>query len=201
MAFRWNFQIQWLTGHHSLTKTQSRLEMANSKLAALWKEASHLRKSVAHASGVKDCAVAAKKAKVKKEISMHHLMDKGVFTEETRNVVWLLVKAGCSRKYVNEVISSVLQSAGITPVGTISPPTVAHIVCEGYFAAKIQLDYEMANTKSMTFSADGTGHHGINFNSRHVHLIAEDYTSPSPDRKSTRLNSSHESTSRMPSSA
>ena len=38
----------------------------------------------------------------------------------------------------------------------------------------------MENTKSMTFSAEGTGHHGINFNSRHVHLIAEDYTSPSP---------------------
>ena len=34
--------------------------------------------------------------------------------------------------------------------------------------------------ESMTFSADGTGHHGINFNSRHVHLTVEDYTSPSP---------------------
>ena len=66
-----------------LDKTQSKLEMANSKFAALQKEASHLRKSVAHASGVKDCAVAAAKAKVKKEISTHHLMNKGVFTEET----------------------------------------------------------------------------------------------------------------------
>jgi len=36
-----------------LDKTQSKLEMANSKLAALQKEASHLRKSVACASGVK----------------------------------------------------------------------------------------------------------------------------------------------------
>ena len=66
------------------------------------------------------------------------------------------------------MISSVLQSAGITPVGTISSPTVAHIVCEGYFAAQIQLGYKMANIKSMTFSADGTGHHGINLNSQHV---------------------------------
>ena len=111
---------------------------------------------------------------------MHHLMNKGVFTEETRNVVQLLVKAGCSRKYVNEVISSVLQSAGITPVGTISPPTVAYIVHEGYFVAQIQLGCKIESTKNMTFGADGTGHHGINFNSRHVHLIAEDYTSPSP---------------------
>jgi len=163
-----------------LDKSQSKLETANSKLSTLQKEASRLRKSVTRASGVKDRAVAAAKAKVKQETSTHHLMNKGVFTEETRNVVRLLVKAGCSRKYVNEVISSVLQSAGINPVGSISRTTVARVVREGYFAAQIQLGYEMANTKSMTFSADGTGHRGINFNSRHVHLIAEDYTSPSP---------------------
>jgi uncharacterized protein (DUF342 family) len=70
-----------------LDKTQSKLEIANSKLAALQKEASHLQKSVAHASGVKDHAVSAAKAKVKQKISMYHLMNKGVFTEETRNVV------------------------------------------------------------------------------------------------------------------
>ena len=156
MAFRWNFQIQWFAGHHSLTRLGQnlKLEMANSKLAALQKEASHLWKSVAHASGVKDRAVAVAKAKVKKEISMHHLMNKGVFTEETQNVVWLLVKAGCSRKYVNEVIYSVLQSAGITPVGSVSPSTAARIVHEGYFAAQIQLCYEMANTKSVRATAD-----------------------------------------------
>ena len=91
-----------------LDKTCSKLETANSKLSALQKEASRLWKSVTRASGVKDCAVAAAKAKVKKETSTHYLMNKGVFTEETCNVVWLLVKAGCSRKYVNEVISSVL---------------------------------------------------------------------------------------------
>ena len=148
-----------------LDKTRSKLEIANSKLAALQKEASRLRKSVARASGVKDCAVTAAKGKVKKEISTHHLMNKGVFTEETRNVVGLLVRAGYSRKYVNEVISSVLQSAGIIPVGALSDTTVASVVREGYFAAQIQLGYEMENTKSMTFSADGTGHCGINFNS------------------------------------
>ena len=163
-----------------LDKARSKLEIANFKHAALQKEASHLRKSVARASGVKDRAVAAAKAKVKEEMSTHHLMNKGIYTEETRNVVRLLVKAGCSRKFVGEVLSVTLQSAGITTVGTISPTTVARIVHEGYFAAQIQLGYEMANTKSMTFSADGTGHRGINFNSRHVHLTVEDYTSPSP---------------------
>src|SRR6267378_7468723 len=66
-----------------LDKAQSKLEVANFKLAALQKKASHLWKSVACASGVKDRAVAAAKAKVKEEMSTHHLMNKGIYTEET----------------------------------------------------------------------------------------------------------------------
>jgi len=31
--------------------------------------------------------------------------------------------------------------------------------------------------ESMTFSADGTGHRSINYNSRHVHMLVEDYGS------------------------
>ncbi|KAF8799089.1 hypothetical protein BYT27DRAFT_7227979 [Phlegmacium glaucopus] len=121
------------------------------------------------------------KAKLLKEKSVHHLMDKGVFTEETRNVVHLLVKAGCSYKYINQVIFAVLHSAGIETVGTISCPPIARILHEGYFAAKIQLGYEMKNTKSMTFSADGTSHQSINYTSQHVNLLVEDYTSSDSD--------------------
>ena len=49
------------------------------------------------------------------------------------------------------------------------------MLCEGYIAAQIQLGYEMKNADGMTFSADGTSHRSINYNSRHVHLLAEDY--------------------------
>jgi hypothetical protein len=35
----------------------------------------------------------------------------------------------------------------------------------------------MQNAQSMTFSADGTSHHSINYNSHHVHLVFEDYAS------------------------
>jgi hypothetical protein len=110
-------------------------------------------------------------------------MNKGVFTEETCNIVRLLVKAGCSRNYINEVITAVLHSAGITSVGSISHTSVARILREGYFAAQIQLGYEMKNARSMTFSADGTGHRSINYNSHHVHYEVEDYTLSSNNAK------------------
>ena len=41
----------------------------------------------------------------------------------------------------------------------------------------------MKNAESMTFSADGTSYCSINYNSCHVHLIAEDYTSPEGSSK------------------
>jgi len=110
-------------------------------------------------------------------------MHKGVYTEETRNVVCLLVKAGCSRNYINAVLTAVLKSAGITSVGNISRASIARILHEGYYAAQIQLGHEMKSAESMTFSADGTSHCSINYNSCHVHLLAEDYTSPESNTK------------------
>src|SRR6202165_4597586 len=35
----------------------------------------------------------------------------------------------------------------------------------------------MKMAESMTFSADGTGHQSINYNSRHAHMLVEDYGS------------------------
>ena len=67
--------------------------------------------------------------------------------------------------------------AGIIVVGNISRPSVARIIREGYFAAQIQLGHEMKMTETMTFSADGTGHRNINYNSWHAHILVEDYGS------------------------
>ena len=166
-----------------LEKTHAKLATSASDLKSLRDKASKLRKAVIHGKEQKERAMASVKKKILDQRSVHHLMEKGVFTEETRNVVRLLVKAGCSRNLVGEVISAVLKSAGITAVGSISRPSISRILREGYFAAQIQLGYEMKNAESMTFSADGTSHRSINYNSRHVHLVAEDYTSPEGSSK------------------
>ncbi|KAF8817101.1 hypothetical protein BYT27DRAFT_7247656 [Phlegmacium glaucopus] len=177
---------QWSSQLH---KTRSKLEKSQSNCKALQKKITALRKHSASIKSGKEHAIASVRAKLLKEKSVHHLMDKGVFTEETRNVVRLLVKAGCSRKYINQVIFAVLHSAGIETVGTISRPSIARILREGYFAAKIQLGYEMKNTKSMTFSADSTSHRSINYTSQHVNLLVEDYTSSDSDtlKRATRF--------------
>jgi hypothetical protein len=171
---RWTSQLE---------KTHAKLATSTSDLKTLRDKASKLCKAVVHCGEQKERAMASVKKKILDQRSVHHLMQKGVFTEETRNVVRLLVKAGCSQNLIGEVISAVLKSAGITAVGSISRPSISRILREGYFAAQIQLGYEMKNAESMTFSADGTGHRSINYNSRHVHLVAEDYTSPEGSAK------------------
>jgi len=171
---RWTSQLE---------KTHVKLATSNLDLRTLREKASKLRKTVVRSKAQKEQAILAVKKKILNQLSAHQLKHKGVFTEETRNVVRLLVKAGCSRNYISEVISAVLKSAGITTVGTISRPSVSRILREGYFAAQIQLGHEMKNAESMTFSADGTGHRNINYNSRHVHLVVENYASSESNSK------------------
>ena len=144
--------------HHQIDGVKTRLEKSAHALKESRQEVIQLTKSSKRAAGVLARSVASAKAKVLKERSQHHLMQKGVFTEKTRNVVRLLIKAGCSAAYVNEVISTVLQSAGIDPVGKISRTSIARIVREGFIAAQIQLGHEMQTAQAFTFSADGTGH-------------------------------------------
>jgi len=166
-----------------LEKTYAKLATSNLDLKTLCGKASKLRKAVIHSKEQKEQAIAAVKEKILNQRSVHQLRHKGVFTEETRNVVRLLVKAGCSQNHISEVISAVLKSADITIIGTISHPSISRILHKGYFAAQIQLGYEMNNAKSMTFSADGTSHRSINYNSDHVHLVVEDYASSDSNPK------------------
>jgi hypothetical protein len=156
---------------------KSQLISSNIKLKKAQKEITKLRKGFRQTMRIKEHAVERAKAKVIQQKSSHHLLHKGVFTQETRNLVRLLSQSGCSANRINEIISAVLETAGITMIGSISRTSVARIIREGYFAAQIQLGHEMKMAESMTFSADGTGHRSINYNSRHAHMLVEDYGS------------------------
>ena len=79
-----------------LEKTQAKLATSTSDLKTLRNKASKLRKAVICGKEQKEQAIASVKKKILDQRSVHQLMQKGVFTEETRNVVRLLVKAGCS---------------------------------------------------------------------------------------------------------
>jgi hypothetical protein len=99
----------------------------------------------------KENAVQKAKAKIVGERSIHRLLHKGTYTEETRNLIQLLVKAGCSQAYVSEVIHAVFKTAGISVIGNVSRTSVSRFIMEGFYAAQMQLGYEMKDAKSMHF--------------------------------------------------
>jgi len=72
--------------------------------------------------------------------------------------VWGQGKGTCENTCGLPVPITILKSAGIDTIGTVSRTSVSHILHEWYFAAQVQLGYEMKNAQSMTFSADGTSH-------------------------------------------
>jgi len=168
-----------------LERVKINLQLTGSKLKNSQKELTQFKRAGSHAKERHERSVMAAREKALQEKSIHRLMSKGVFTEETRNMVRILVKAGCSRNYVNDVISAVLNSAGIKVADSISRPSIERIIREGFFAAQIQLGYEMKTAESMTFSADGTSHRSINYNARHVNLKAEVYGSGSQEKQQT----------------
>ena len=75
-----------------LEKTHAKLAMSNSDLKTLCEKASKLHKAVVCSKEQKERAIVSVKKKISDQRSVHHLMHKGVFTEETCNVVCLLVR-------------------------------------------------------------------------------------------------------------
>ncbi|TFY83099.1 hypothetical protein EWM64_g903 [Hericium alpestre] len=70
----------------------------------------------------------------------------------------------------------------------MSRRTVQRAVSEGGIASKVQVAYKLAQAKGFTASSDGTSHRKINYEARHVNLIAPCYSDPSaPAAHQTRL--------------
>ena len=128
---------------------KSELSYSSEKLKSTKLELKKLKKSYQRVVKTKKNAVAALKSQKKK--SIFYFKEKGVFTEETRNLVRLLVKAGCSSMYINEVIYGVIKAAGFQTDGKISCTSITGIIREGYYAAQIQLGYEMKNCPKHDF--------------------------------------------------
>lgn len=128
---------------------QNKLSQAGNKVKEYQKEAAKLKKKrcdQAAAAQVK--AVKRARDQAKRERSVHHLLVKGVYSVQTRNLIRLLVHAGCSRDFVGDVIHAVFRTAGIIVHGNVSRRTVSRVVLEGYFAAQMQLGYEMQQANS-----------------------------------------------------
>jgi hypothetical protein len=127
----------------------------------------------------KSCDASSKTAdQQQKEGLEFSLMTKGIYTDEARQLCWLLVSAGCSQELVGSVVEEILTAAGVSVVGpTMSGRTVAQSVLEGGVMADIQIGHKISKTSGLTISGDGTTHKNVGYESRHVHMLVPTYES------------------------
>jgi hypothetical protein len=116
---------------HTMDRSQIELAKAKGKLALAQKhlkqscsQAAYFRKHCENATTLRQKAVIQAKEKARQqaicEKSTHSLLHKSVYTQETCNLIHLLVKAGCSKEYISTVIIAILKSARIMTKGSIS---------------------------------------------------------------------------------
>jgi len=116
----------WSSRTEALTEAiQSKLLFSDTRLKQARKEVSKLYKAFFWATQMKEHAIETAKAKVIQKKSVHHLLHKDIFTQKIRNLVCFLFQAGCSANCINEIITAVLKTAGITVAGSISCTSVA----------------------------------------------------------------------------
>jgi hypothetical protein len=131
-------------------RSQDVFHQASRKVKKSQMLASKLQKCCDKDNAKRENAIRRAREKVIKQKSVHSLLHKGVYTEETCHLIRLLVQVGCSREYVNQVIHAIFETAGISVKGDISRHTVSRAVIEGYYAAQIQLGCEMKAANSMS---------------------------------------------------
>jgi hypothetical protein len=176
-----------------LTLKNDQLEMTMSQLLEKWAKDAQIADSTLQQCRKQIRALKAKcarepeilrkaVAKAQMDGNKFSLIEKGVYTEEARELCRVLVHAGCAQELVGKVIEEVLTTAGISVVGpTMSQRTVARAILEGGVMADIQLGHEMSKTSSLTASSDGTTHKNVNYESRHINMPVSTYDVGNPD--------------------
>lgn len=127
---------------------QQQLKKCTAQLKSSQRLIKRLQNQCRKAKIQQEKAVKQGRDRVLKERSAHRLLNKGVYSEATRNLVRFLVRVGVSREHVNNVIHTVLKIAGVTVHGDVSRRTVSRVIAEGLYMATTQLGHEMEQAQS-----------------------------------------------------
>jgi hypothetical protein len=179
-----------------MTLREEQLQLTMSQLLENWAKETHIAEKTlqecrqAMKSLYEECQHAPERLretmeKTKAEGHKFSLMERGVYTNEARELCRVLVNAGCSQGLVGKVIEEVLTTAGVSVVGpTMSRRTVSQSIQEGGIMADMQIAYEITKTHGLTVSCDGTTHKNVNYESRHVNMLVPDYGSEEAKHRS-----------------
>ncbi|KAJ7133049.1 hypothetical protein C8R44DRAFT_730245 [Mycena epipterygia] len=102
--------------------------------------------------------------------------EEGQYTAASRELARDLTYAGCSAGKVEFVVKSCARTFGIKIRRRfMSPRTVGRAIDEGGKYGEIQLGREIMEAPGFVESSDGTTHHGVTVESRHITLLVPSY--------------------------
>ena len=174
-----------------LTFKNEELEMSMSNLLEQWASEKQIAKETLHECRKRiqalqekcQCAPEILEKAVQRtqvEGQKFSLMEKGVYTNEARDLCQVLVYTGCSQELVGDVIEEVLATANIHVVGpTMSGRTVACSILEGEIMTDIQMGHEISKSDGLTVSGNRTTHKNVGYESKHINMLVS--TSDSSD--------------------
>ncbi|KAJ7248128.1 hypothetical protein B0H12DRAFT_1000452, partial [Mycena haematopus] len=106
---------------------------------------------------------------------------KGIYTVEARKLARIMADSGCARSKVGPLMEHIGGVFGIQINRAMSRRTVGRAIEEGGVASKMQVAYELSQSKGVTISADSTSNRGQNIESAHLATRAPNYQSGNLD--------------------
>ncbi|KAJ7118170.1 hypothetical protein C8R44DRAFT_625985 [Mycena epipterygia] len=149
----------------SLREKQSTLTATRQRLYASQKQAERAKISLKEVQ------------KAYRKVRIWHPTKNGQYSEAARELARDLTYAGCAVGKVEFVVKSCARAFGVKIRGNrfMGRRTVGRAIDEGGKYGEIQLGREIMEAPGFVESSDGTTHHGITVESRHVTLLAPSY--------------------------
>ncbi|KAJ7652776.1 hypothetical protein DFH06DRAFT_1093802 [Mycena polygramma] len=170
-----------------LSKSDSlRIESLLSTISQLDKRLdSHLLKNKEIYKSLRATEMREKRAKVSLKKVRKELRTKSkwsgtnrrAYTQQYRTLALAFTRAGCAQARLGPLLARVGKVFGVQIKRSMSRRTVGRVITEAGIKVRMQLGYELARTKAICLSSDGTSHRNIKYEARHLTYAAPTYNS------------------------
>ncbi|KAJ7347877.1 hypothetical protein DFH08DRAFT_698722 [Mycena albidolilacea] len=99
-----------------------------------------------------------------------------MYSSQYRTLALAFTRAGCAQARLGPLLSRVAKVFNVNIKRTMSRRTVGRVVTEAGIKVRLQLGHELARTKAICLSSDGTSHRNIKYEARHLTYAAPTYT-------------------------
>ena len=126
-------------------------EKLREALAISQKKIRVVQMQLVRAKQSKSSALVKAQEKMRKQSYTYKLLHHGEYRPSVWRLAHALAKSGCSQELVGPMIRMVGSTIGVKVKGKLSRRTVQRSIREGGVASRIQMGYELANSKSMFY--------------------------------------------------